>query len=97
MKIMFAVNRPASVPGRIKFLIVSIHTMNGIRMVGVPCGTRYSNIWFMLLIHPNIINITHINSASVSVMVKRLVLVKLYGNNFLYIQPLQNISKKKIG
>jgi hypothetical protein len=34
--IMFAVKRTARVPGRIKLLIVSIITMNGINMVGVP-------------------------------------------------------------
>jgi len=34
--IMFAVKRTASVPGRIRFLIVSIITINGINMVGVP-------------------------------------------------------------
>jgi hypothetical protein len=43
--IMFAVKRNASVPGRIRFLIVSIITMNGINIVGVPCGTWCSNIW----------------------------------------------------
>jgi len=37
---MLAVNRTASVPGRITFLTVSIHTMNGIRTGGVPCGTK---------------------------------------------------------
>jgi hypothetical protein len=42
--IMFAVRRTASVPGRIRFLIVSIMTMNGISIVGVPCGTKCSNI-----------------------------------------------------
>jgi hypothetical protein len=34
--IMFAVNRIAKVPGRIIFLIVSIHTMKGINIGGVP-------------------------------------------------------------
>jgi hypothetical protein len=34
--IMFAVSRTARVPGRIKFLIVSMMTMNGINIVGVP-------------------------------------------------------------
>lgn len=33
---MFAANRTANVPGRIMFLIVSMHTMNGIRAGGVP-------------------------------------------------------------
>jgi len=42
--IMFAVSRTANVPGRIRLLIVSIITMNGISIVGVPCGTRCSNI-----------------------------------------------------
>jgi hypothetical protein len=42
--IMFAVNRTASVPGRMTLLIVSMITMNGINMDGVPCGTRCSNM-----------------------------------------------------
>jgi hypothetical protein len=41
---MFAVNRTASVPGRIKLLIVSMTTIKGISMVGVPWGTKCSNI-----------------------------------------------------
>ena len=42
--IMFAVRRTASVPGRIRLLIVSMITMNGINMVGVLWGTKCSNI-----------------------------------------------------
>ena len=34
--IILAVNRTAKVPGRITFLIVSIHTINGISTAGVP-------------------------------------------------------------
>lgn len=34
--IIFAVKRTARVPGRIKLLIVSIITINGINIVGVP-------------------------------------------------------------
>jgi hypothetical protein len=40
--IMFSVKRTASVPGRIRLLIVSIITINGINMVGLPWGTRCS-------------------------------------------------------
>jgi hypothetical protein len=36
--IVFAVSRNASVPGRIRFLIVSMITINVISMVGVPLG-----------------------------------------------------------
>jgi hypothetical protein len=34
--IMFAVSRTANVPGRIILLIVSIHTIKGIKTLGVP-------------------------------------------------------------
>jgi hypothetical protein len=56
---MFAVKRTARVPGRIRLLIVSIITMNGTSMVGVPWGTRCSNMWLVFLIHPNSINLIH--------------------------------------
>ena len=79
--IMFAVRRTARVPGRIRFLIVSMITINGISKVGVPCGTRCSNIWLVFLIHPNNINLIHNGKARVSESVKCLVLVKIYGNS----------------
>lgn len=79
--IMFAVRRTARVPGRIRFLTVSITTMKGISGAGVPWGTRCSNMWFMFLIHPNSINVTHRGKASVSVNTKCLVLVNTYGNS----------------
>ena len=67
--------------GWIRLLIVSIITMNVISMVGVPCDTKCSDTWFVLLIHPNNINLTHNGKASVSVSVRCVVLVKTYGNN----------------
>lgn len=79
--IILAANRIANVPGRIMFLIVSIHTINGIRTGGVPWGTRWANILIVLLIQPNIINLTHNGRAKANVNVKCLVLVKIYGNN----------------
>lgn len=75
--IIFAASRTAKVPGRIKFLIVSIHTMNGIRMGGVPCGTKWANICCILLIQPKIINLNHRGNAKVNVKDKWLVLVKI--------------------
>lgn len=50
--IMLAANRTANVPGRIMFLIVSIHTIKGIKIGGVPCGTKWANIWVVLFVHP---------------------------------------------
>jgi len=57
--IIFAVRRTANVPGRIRFLIVSIITINGISIVGVPWGAKFSNIWLVFLTHPNNINLIH--------------------------------------
>jgi hypothetical protein len=69
------------VPGRIKFLIVSMITTNGINIDGVPCRTGCSNTCLLFLIHPNNINIIRKDRASVRVSVKCLVPVKMYGNN----------------
>jgi hypothetical protein len=48
-----AVKRIASVAGRIRSLIISMITINGINIVGVLCGTKRSNTWLAFLIHPN--------------------------------------------
>jgi hypothetical protein len=56
-------------------------TINGIRIVGVPWGTKCSNILLVFLIHPYNINVIHRVNARVSVSVKCLVLVNMYGNN----------------
>ena len=40
----FRLDVTASVPGRIRLLIVSMVTMNGISTVGVPWGTKCSNM-----------------------------------------------------
>lgn len=40
----------------------------------------HSNMWVVLLIHPNIMNLTHSGNAGVRVMVRCLVLEKIYGN-----------------
>ena len=42
--IIFAVKRTASVPGRIRLLIISVITLNGFNMIGVPYGIKCSNI-----------------------------------------------------
>jgi hypothetical protein len=63
---MFLVNHTASVPGRIRLLIVSMTNMNGINIVGVSCGARRSNIWLVFLTHPNSINHIHIGRARVN-------------------------------
>lgn len=77
---MFAESRTAKVPGRIIFLIVSIKTIKGIKTGGVPWGTKWANICFVLLIHPKNIKLNHRGNAKDRVKVIWLVLVKIYGN-----------------
>jgi len=55
--------------------------INGINMVGVPWGTRCSNMWLVFLIYPNSTNLSHRGRAKFSVSVRCLVLVKMYRNN----------------
>lgn len=42
--IILADSRTANVPGRIIFLIVSMHTIKGMSAGGVPWGTKCANI-----------------------------------------------------
>lgn len=75
--IIFAVKRTASVPGRIILLIVSMHTIKGIKIPGVPWGTKWENICWVLLIQPYSINLNHKGNLNVKVKVKWLDLVKI--------------------
>jgi hypothetical protein len=47
---MLAASRAESVIGRMRFLIISINTTNGIRGAGVPNGTRWSKAFRVSLI-----------------------------------------------
>lgn len=96
--IIFAVNRIVRVIGRIILLIDSINTINGIKIFGVPCGTKCVNIWLVILIHPNNINLIHSGRAIIKLIDRWLVLVKIYGNNpkklFIKIKINREINNK---
>jgi len=77
---MFAASRTARVPGRIRLLIDSMITINGISAPGVLWGTKWANICLVWLIQPNSIKDNHKGAARVKVAIKWLVLVKIYGN-----------------
>lgn len=51
--IRLAVSRTQSVIGRIRFLTISIKTINDIKAAGVPCGTKWDNMWLVFLNQPN--------------------------------------------
>lgn len=89
--IILADSRTAKVPGRITFLIVSIITIKGIKTDGVPWGTKWANMCFVLLIHPKSINLSHRGNAKLKVIVIWLVLVKIYGN-----KPKKLLNKIKV-
>jgi hypothetical protein len=89
--IIFADNRIARVPGRITFLIVSMHTIKGIKIGGVPWGTKWANICCVLFNHPYIIKDSHKGKDNIIVKTIWLVLVKIYGNN-----PKKLLNKIKV-
>lgn len=66
--IIFAVNRATKATGRIKFLIVSIITKNGSKILDAPWGTKWAYIWRLLFIHPWIIKLNHIGNLKVKVI-----------------------------
>jgi len=75
--IILAVKRIANVPGRIIFLIVSMHTIKAIKSEGVPCGTKWINICWVFLNQPKIIKANHMGKAKERVNTIWLVLVKI--------------------
>jgi len=77
---IFAIRRTERVTGRITFLIDSIKTIKGIRADGVLCGTKWENMWLVLLIQPNIINVSQRGKAKTRVKEIWLEAVKIYGN-----------------
>jgi len=75
--IILAERRTVRVPGRITLLMVSIKTINGISKLGVLKGTKWANIWFMLLIQPNIMKANHKGAAKDKAKTRCLELVKI--------------------
>lgn len=78
--IIFAVKRTIKVIGRIIVLIDSIKIIKGIKIFGVPWGTKWVNIWLVLFNHPKIIRDIHNGIENLKLEVKWLVLVKINGN-----------------
>lgn len=74
---IFAIRRTDKVRGRITLLIDSISTINGISALGVLCGTKWANIWFVKLIHPYNIKLSQNGRARVRVKVMWLEEVKI--------------------
>ena len=86
-----AASRIAKVKGRIIFLIVSIITINGIKIKGVPCGTKWANIDFELVNQPKIISVSQRGKERVKVKVIWLDLVNTYGRS-----PKKLLNKTKV-
>ena len=72
--IMFAVNRTASVPGRIRLLIVSMMTTNGIN----PLNPELNPIYYLLvLLGPH--HFLHVSRIRVKLLTFRLLMSYIYG------------------
>jgi len=61
--VIFAINRTDKVIGRIKFLIISIKTIKGIKGIGDPIGTIWARRLLVFLIEKNIKFPNHIDKA----------------------------------
>jgi len=70
--------------------------MKKLNMFGVPSGTKWENIWFVILNQPYIINSIQNGRAIVIVVIRWLVEVKMYGNRpiILFHRIIQNRVKK---
>jgi len=91
---ILAASRIESVPGRITFLTVSIITIIGINIVGVPLGTKWANsLLYWFFIENNIVPI-QIGKANVNVKDIWLDLVKIYGASPIKLQ--KKIKKKNL-
>lgn len=71
----------ARVAGRIKFLVVSIKTITGIRTGGVPWGIKWASMDLGLFNQPYSIKPIQIGSDRAKVLVMWLVAVKVYGDS----------------
>lgn len=79
--IILADKRTANVTGRINILINSITTIKGIKIFGVPKGTRWEIIELKLFSTPQIIKPTQVLRDKEKVTLKWAVLEKTKGNN----------------
>ena len=79
--IILAASRTARVPGRIRFLMVSIITINGIRADGVPCGIKCASKLEVLFSQPNMIAASQAGRAKDKVKQGWLEAVKMYGSS----------------
>jgi hypothetical protein len=72
--------------------------MNGIRIGGVPEGTKWANIEFVFFVHPKIIRVNQIGRAIEAETTKCLVEVKVYGVSpkILLIKIKKNVEFKII-
>ena len=91
---ILAANRIAKVAGRIILLTVSIITITGIKNLGVPTGTK----WAIILFHWKTIDIpilpNHSGRASLKVIDKCLVDVKMYGINPIKLEKIMKKNKE---
>lgn len=92
---MLAARRTERVMGRIMFLTISIKTMKGIKVEGVPKGTRWAKKWSRLLDRLKMINLIHKGKARERVTARCLVAVKEKDNNPMVLLKIIKIKIEK--
>ena len=94
--IMLAVSRTHRVMGRIRFLVSSMRTINLIRAMGVPWGTRCASMWFVLLIQPKRLIESQLSMASGRVRVRWEVREKTCGNKAVAFISRMAVNKERM-
>jgi len=91
--LILAANRNDRVKGRTNTLVVSIRTKNGFSQSGAPSGRKWAVDFLGLCENLDIINLIQIGRPKVSVKIKCLEVLKVYGINPIRFTI---ISKKKM-
>lgn len=80
-EIIFDINRILRDQGRMKFLTLSIKTINEINIIGVPLGIKWINIELVNWTQPKIINLIQIGTPNLTEKIKCEEQANTYGIN----------------
>lgn len=94
--LMLAANRNESVNGRTIILVVSIKIRNGFSHLGAPSGSKWAKEAFTVFLYEDRINDSQIGRPNVSVKIRWLDRLKVYGIKPIKLIAIININRFEI-
>jgi len=94
--LMLAANRNESVNGRTIILVVSIKIRNGFSHLGAPSGSKWAKEVFTVFLYEDRINDSQIGSPNVSVKIRWLDRLKVYGIKPIKLIAIINMNRFEI-